>query len=91
MLLETEQVLSGLAPRLLRYTDRIRKEGWIRPMRSEATCSFRKYAIIVPIVAVREILAALERASAVYYPHHLAVMRLVEHWREIYGTYPESQ
>jgi hypothetical protein len=86
-LLETEQVLFGIAPRLLGYTDRIRKEGWIRPTRGEDLHSFRNFAIIIPIDAVREILAALERASAVYYPDHLPMLRLVERWRDIYETY----
>ena len=84
VLLETEHVLLRVAPHLLTFTDRIRREGWIRPAPTDANASFRQYALIVPIEAVRQILVELERASAVYCPEYLPMMRLVEHWREIY-------
>ena len=84
ILLETDHVLLRVAPYLLSLTERIRREGWIRPAPDDGNTSFRQYAIVVPIEAVRRILVELERASAVYCPDYLPMMRLVEHWREIY-------
>jgi len=83
-LLETEQVLLRFAPKLLKYTAQIRREGRIRGDSEWFRGGFLRYRIIVPLEAVRQIFRAMEEASAVYEHLHPPLQRLFGTWNDIY-------